>query len=339
MRQIFSKKQIYFFTAIVFLIAAGAGLLVYKQYLNYYEEKTANDLEVATNLPVQKPSAPTVLADGRLQVNVPKDGDTVGQTFTISGFAQGWFEGNISIKVFDASNTPLYTGNAIAGDNYTHPAPFSSAITLSATSTTPTGRIEFNDYSAKDGSLVYQKVVYVKFANYEASIDTTGWKIYKNDQYGFELQYPGDWITYDNIYYKGFQSGNYYILQWGIEPPARPAGYNRQPLLTMSVITNPGNLSLPDFFKKIKNQPCEECGYYPYADIQKLETVQTLSGVADIFNVPGVETVKYAYLSKGEFIFELSMPADADYSSIYKKEYLLKIFNKMLTTFKFIHTP
>ncbi len=161
------RQQSAFFFLIVFLFASGAGLLIYKQCHDYYIDKAETDLLEAAALPIrqvsQKTSAPTVLADGRLQVGIPKAGDMVGQTFTVSGYAQGWFEGNIAIKVFDNSNQLLYQGNAIAGDNYGHPAPFKISVTLAATPTTPTGKIEFNDYSAKDGSLVYQKVVHIKF--------------------------------------------------------------------------------------------------------------------------------------------------------------------------------
>jgi hypothetical protein len=174
-----NRQQSTFFFLIVFLFACGAGLLIYKQYDSYYQEKAAIDLEASASFPErlvkQKTSAPTVLADGRLQVDSPKEGDTVGQTFTVSGYAQDWFEGNIAIKVFDDSNQLLYQDNAIAGDNYGHPAPFTASVTLAATSTTPSGRIEFNDYSAKDGSLVYQKVVKIRFAGYDVQpIDETG---------------------------------------------------------------------------------------------------------------------------------------------------------------------
>jgi hypothetical protein len=111
----------------------------------------------------QATSTPITLADGRLQIDTPTTGNPVGQTFTVSGYAQNWFEGNISVKVFDANGNKLYQGNAIAGDNYEHPAPFNSFITLTATPATPTGKIEFDDYSAKDGSLVYQKSVMINF--------------------------------------------------------------------------------------------------------------------------------------------------------------------------------
>ncbi len=228
-----NRQQSTFFFLIVFLFACGAGLLIYKQYDSYYQEKAAIDLEASASFPErlvkQMTSVPTVLADGRLQVDSPKEGDTVGQTFTVSGYAQDWFEGNIDVKIFDAKNVLLYEGEAIASDNYGHPAPFTSSIILTATSTTPDGKIELNDYSAKDGSLVYQKVVNIKFADYAAIIDTAGWKIYKNDQYGFEFQYPADLFlkvptNVNNPSYESFESTkaeffvNYDLIPDGAHP-------------------------------------------------------------------------------------------------------------------------
>jgi len=197
------RQQSVFYFLIVFLFACGAGLLVYRQYADYYQQKTEIDLEAAAApAALPKPKAPTVLADGRLQVDSPKEGDTVGQTFTVSGFAQGWFEGNIAIKVFDGNSQLLYQGNAIAGDNYTRPAPFQTSATLAATPTTAAGKIEFNDYSAKDGSLIYQKVVNIKFSSFSSPLtgevgggDISGWKTYINQQYGFELRFPPKWAA------------------------------------------------------------------------------------------------------------------------------------------------
>ena len=156
-----NRQQSVFFCLIVFLFACGAGLLVYKNYNDYYQQKAEIDLETAATPPPNAP--PTTLADGRLRVDKPKQGDTVGQTFPISGYAQGWFEGSIVIKIFDENSQLLYSGNAIASDNYTHPAPFQTSVTLASSPTTAAGKIEFNDYSAKDGNLTYQKIVNVKF--------------------------------------------------------------------------------------------------------------------------------------------------------------------------------
>lgn len=174
---------------VLIFVFLGCGIfLVVLQQLQMNYRKTIN----VSDLPKHQVKQ-IVLADGRLQVDNPKEGDTVGQTFTVSGYAQGWFEATIAVKVFDNNENLLYQNSVMAsGDNYGQPAPFNGKITLTGTSTAPAGRIEFNDYSQKDGNLAYQKVVHIKFGDYKA-IDTTGWKTYKNDQYGFELQYPPDW--------------------------------------------------------------------------------------------------------------------------------------------------
>ncbi|MDR3642226.1 MAG: Gmad2 immunoglobulin-like domain-containing protein [Candidatus Doudnabacteria bacterium] len=160
------RQQASYFFLIVFFFACGAGLLIYKNYNDYFQQKTEIDLEAASIAVVKpKPKTPAVLADGRLEVDQPKEGDTLGNSFTVSGYAQDWFEGTIVIKVYDAGSTLLYSGNTItSGDNYGHPAPFNASITLTATSTTPTGHMEFNDYSAKDGSLTYQKKININYS-------------------------------------------------------------------------------------------------------------------------------------------------------------------------------
>lgn len=172
----------------VFLFS-GIGLVVFAQWSNSFRQQVYEQTQAG--LPKHQ-TAQIILSDGRLRVDSPKDGDTVGQTFTVSGYAQNWFEGTITIKVFDASGTPLYSGSAIAGDNYSHPAPFQSSVTLTTSPKTADGKIEFDDYSAKDGSLVYQKIVKIKFSNFFVPVSMAGWKIYKNNLYGFEFRYPSD---------------------------------------------------------------------------------------------------------------------------------------------------
>ena len=144
-------KKIWAIVILVIVAAVAVVLLKQKNKIVYQPQQQAT-------------STPVTLSDGRLRVDSPKVGDTVGQSFGVSGYAQNWFEGNIAIKVYDDNNRLLYQGIAIASDNYDHPAPFSSVVTLSATPTATNGHLEFNDYSAKDGSLIYQKVVNIKFS-------------------------------------------------------------------------------------------------------------------------------------------------------------------------------
>lgn len=202
-------------------------------------------------------------------------------------------------------------------------------------------------WNAKDCSDVYGsnpggyekspdiKEVLKTFKFIDSVPDISTWKTYKNNEYGFEFKYPGDWITYDNVYYKDSQVGSFYIFQWGIEPPTRPNHYQRAPYFTFSVINNPKSLSLLDFFQEIKNQPSEAELYYPYANIKKLETIKTLSGDADVFIIPGVIGTRHAYIVKGKYIFKLDKPEDLSYTEIYPKEFLLNIFNKIFSTLKF----
>lgn len=125
--------------------------------------------------PVPNPQ-PQSLAnfDGRLRIDSPKAGDTVGNTFTVSGYAQNWFEGNIPIKVYDSSNSVLFSGNTTVPNNYDSSQAFSIIITLEKPAATDNGKIVFSDYSEKDGKLVYRKEVNIKFSNVTISDKTSG---------------------------------------------------------------------------------------------------------------------------------------------------------------------
>ena len=152
---------------LIFLfLLSGIGLTVLKVIGQNYREQIYSDAVV--NLPIHKITKDVF--DGRLQVDVPKSGAVVSQTFITSGKAQDWFEGNINIKVYDDDGHQLYEGNTIATDNYGKPGPFTSQINLNSTSTAATGVIYFDDYSAKDGKLVYEKAIKIKFAVYDPNL-------------------------------------------------------------------------------------------------------------------------------------------------------------------------
>ncbi len=160
------------------------------------------------------------------------------------------------------------------------------------------------------------------------------WKTYVNNEYGFELEYPGDWITYDDIYYKDSRNPMY-LFQWGIEPPTRPSDYKRYPYYSVSVINNPKMLNTKEFFIQEKNKYKGEAPQYlPFVNVQKSESLETLSGSADVFIIPGVISVRRAYLASGNFIFEIDKPEDLSYTEVYTKEELLNIFNHMLSSLK-----
>jgi len=133
-----------------------------------------------------------VLPDGRLNILSPREGDVVGVKFNLEGYAQGWFEGNVPVKVVDALDNVLYNAPfTLAADNYGTPAQFSAVVALTKRPVAGVGRILITDYSAKDGSVVYQKVVNIRFnSDIVGAEETADWKTYSSERYGFEVKYP-----------------------------------------------------------------------------------------------------------------------------------------------------
>lgn len=130
--------------------------------------------------------------DGRLQITSPKEGDTIDQTFTITGKAQDWFEATIPVAVYDNRGNQLYKNSFMLNqDNYGHAVDFSNSITLTATATTQNGWIEFTNYSAKDGSVTYRRVVNVLFKTYNPNAQNLN-TYTSPTKYGFEIKYAND---------------------------------------------------------------------------------------------------------------------------------------------------
>jgi|GEM_PF-2059250 len=170
-----ASKKYLFAVAVIVLLAAGCA-------------KQSNNQPQQTQ-PTGNQNQPVVF-DGRLQIDSPKEGDTVGQTFTVTGKAQDWFEGNISVAVLDTKDNQLYTSSFTVPDNYGQQAVFSQPITLVRQAATDSGRIEFIDYSAKDGSVVYKKTITIHFINYTTSNNNL--LSYAAPQDAFSFHYTDD---------------------------------------------------------------------------------------------------------------------------------------------------
>jgi len=151
---------------------------------------------------------PQPVFDGHLQIDSPKEGDVIDSTFTITGKAQGWFEGTVPVSVHDLSGNQLYSSSfTLDKENYEQAASFTQTITLTRQATRPTGWIEFDDYSEKDGSIVYRRVINIKFKNF-VSVKPLDLPItYGNQMYGFNFSLPADWKGYSIV--KDSWTGNY----------------------------------------------------------------------------------------------------------------------------------
>lgn len=100
----------------------------------------------------------------RLAILSPKPGDSVDKSFHITGYGQDFFEGAVSIKVFDDEDNLLLSDTLTLQDNYGKPAAFDTIIVLENTPKTVYGRIVFYEHSAKDGSIRYQTTRTIKFS-------------------------------------------------------------------------------------------------------------------------------------------------------------------------------
>src|SRR3989338_1280686 len=63
---------------------------------------------------------------------------------------------------------------------------------------------------------VKKPVIPVETGIQDEEIDTSNWKIYRNEEYGFEFRYPGDWIRKEGL---GIQSD--IIFLGGIQAPIK----------------------------------------------------------------------------------------------------------------------
>lgn len=68
-------------------------------------------------------------------------------------------------------------------------------------------------------------------------IDTSQWKVYKNEKYGFEFKYPKEWII------KSYNSNHTYVLfseQW--------RGKFKHPFIEINIKPNPKKLTIREFY-------------------------------------------------------------------------------------------
>ncbi|MFQ6083947.1 MAG: hypothetical protein ACE5WD_11420 [Candidatus Aminicenantia bacterium] len=133
------------------------------------------------------------------------------------------------------------------------------------------------------------------------AVDVNGLKLYRNEEWGFEFQYPQDWVVKENTF------GSYYSkFNMVIRPTV--GWYSRFPVSV--------NIALPEF---------------PERSFQNIE--KTTSEVT----VDGVLGIKYQYEFEGSQETAIILPL-GEYKIILgtDNEQYTEIFNQVLATFKFL---
>ena len=166
-----------------------------------------------------------------------------------------------------------------------------------------------------------------------SEIDTSDWRTFKNEVYAYEIKYPSDWkCEYDSSF-----------VRVSIESP--DLEYDEEILESGTSIMI--NILTPEYDPILKREPeiakdpknwldrmweaCSEgaCAPQPPVFKEKINVADQKAIKAELGTIPGLEN--HIYIGKDKNIFDLSILFPKT-----DKEKYEKIFNQMLSTFRFI---
>lgn len=174
---------------------------------------------------------------------------------------------------------------------------------------------------------VYREIKTPETVKPEQVVDeTANWETYKNEKYGFEIQYPPQYLLKETLEDKS-------VVSFGTLKPSPATGKPfLSPYLVIWVLNNPRNYTLEEFYNFYSFRENEELmeaevgkRVYPYYKESDSIEPREINGISAVkFWVGGYwrMTISIPYKDK---IFEIHGGTEEE-----------KIFNQTLSTFKFI---
>ena len=147
---------------------------------------------------IQKPSleiTDNYFGNEFIQVKSPQKNATIKSSVLISGKANV-YEANVRIRISDDNKNILANDFITAGGWMDKLYSFEKEIDYKMPQTEK-GLIEIFEESAKDGSEIYKVETPVIFEEYENVF--SDWKTYRNEEFGFEVKYPSNFILRERI--------------------------------------------------------------------------------------------------------------------------------------------
>lgn len=162
----------------------------------------------------------------------------------------------------------------------------------------------------------------------------TEWNIYKNKEYGFEIQYPPHWdVSEHGLYDYTGQKSFLPFVSFGEYPDSNST-------MQLSIMENPDNLNSTDYVNKLIKEAENEykAGIAPhpyYYDTMKEIKVNGLQAVEldGVFVIDGSH--EKVFIAHGNRIYVFEFPAAEENPNYFKPVEGNKISHQMLETFRF----
>ncbi len=245
-----------------------------------------------------------------LQLDLSTAGEKiVNKTFSIkliitptTGLDSGFFTTPAEVKITLPSQIQLVEGELTQVINFTDFFPKSTEIKVKALAG---GTFEIKATVHKQNSGEFNKNLIIKIA---PSDSTANWKTYRNEEYGFEVKYPDNWVKKDNFSIDG---GFFYVNL------APVAGIISQPLIVLRIY--PNQTTLEKFLK-----------YFDYIQGENTNRlIDNTSAKEIIYSTQDFKKSILVAFVKGGYGYEFGT------SGYSEGEKTVNIANQILSTFKF----